>query len=210
MKTIIRKFIAILFLFLFIPFVHAQDVQYQMELLNKTQTGDGIEISTNKINFTVKNNEGSPLSGQQVLVPVIIDDQSSVFKVATPPTDLEGVTSLVFQNVTRGDSKIVFADISSLTLQQELQPLGCCQIEYVEKRSILPLAICAQSIQSGFSCGGQMTKSGAKSLFNAGIWTDYSEPCQTAVSVKPTFCASDTPVQLGGIRVTAGAYGSNV
>ena len=92
MKTLTRKLIPVLFLFLFItviPLAHAQDIQYQVELLNKTQIGDGIEISTNKINFTVKNNEGSPLIGQQVLLPVIIDNQSSVFTVATPPTNIE-------------------------------------------------------------------------------------------------------------------------
>ena len=134
MKTPIRKINPTIILLLFItviPFAHAQDIQYQVESLDLLLTGDGIEISTNKIDFTVKNNEGNRIIGQQVLVPVIVDDQSSVFTVATPPTNTEGATSLVFQNVIRGNAKIVFADLSAFTLQQAVQPLGCCKIEYI-------------------------------------------------------------------------------
>ena len=218
MKTLARILIPVLFLLLFItviPLAHAQDIQYQVELLNKTQIGDGIEISTNKINFTVKNNEGSPLSSYQVLLPVIVDDQSSVFTVATPPTGADGVSSIVFQNVTRADNKIVFADLSAFTLQQAVQPLGCCQIEYVGGtiypipiEQYGPIAICAQSLNQadGISCTGLMMHGGTKSN---GAWTNLSQPCTTvnSATVKPLLCGSGNPgpVTIGvGIGTTNG------
>ena len=184
----------------FIISAHAQNIESQVETLNTLPIGNGGEISTNKITFTVKNNEGIPLNGQQVLLPVIIDDQSGAFTIATPPTNVEGVTSLVFQNVTRGDSKIVFADLTSLTLQQAVQPLGCCQIEYVGNidqpipiiEQYGPIAICAQSINS---CTGQMLQSGAKSTFNTGAWTNLSQPCTrvNSATIEPLLCGSGNP-----------------
>ncbi len=206
MKIHASKLIPVLFILPFImhiPFVHAQNIQYQVESLGTLQTANGIEISTNKITFTVKNSDGTPFSGYQGLMPVIIDDQSSAFTVASPPTNGEGVTSLVFQNVARADSKIVFADLKSFTLQQAVQPLGCCQIEYNFGIAIPiikpygPIAICAQSLNqgNGISCAGLMVHGGEKSTFNTGAWTNLSQPCKTvnATNVKPLICGTGNP-----------------
>ena len=55
MKNIAVKLLLILFLLLFTTHIHlsnAQDIQYQIEPLDISYAGGGLEITTNKITFT--------------------------------------------------------------------------------------------------------------------------------------------------------------
>ena len=137
MNKITKQLIPVLLLLLFsifIPFAHAQDIQYQVEELDRSQGADGLEIVTNKITFTVKNEDGSPAPWRHVSFPIMIDVIPRLY-ITTPPTNSAGITSVIFQDVSRWDAgeetKIIFAYLSSLHLEQELQiPLSCCKTTY--------------------------------------------------------------------------------
>jgi hypothetical protein len=222
MKALFRELIAILFLLLsiiFIPLVHAQDIQYQVEELDRSQGADGLEIATNKITFTVKNEDGSPATWWHISFPIRIDMLPSLY-ITTPPTNSAGITSVIFQNVIRWiadeEIKIIFTDLSSLYLEPELQtPLSCCKTTYSGCGNIPPnsldepIAICKESIteNNAYTCNvGRMIDS---SISNTGAWTNFTQPCDTASppSVRPLVCGDGNPESVSiniGMGTTIG------
>ena len=217
MKSVAGKLIAILFLLLFtiyIPLASAQAVQYQIEPLNISQTGGGIEITTNKITFT------TTCIGCQVSLRINCSWTDEMgypmfrnFYITTPPTNNSGITSLIFQDVIRRDTDtgeempVIIADLSSLGIQQELQtPLGCCKTIYSGCGSIEPfsldepIAICKEAIttpENQYTCEvGRMINSGIDpSSSNTGAWTNFTQPCETAnaPTVRPLICGDGNP-----------------
>ena len=213
----------LLLFFFFVPFVHAQDIQYQVEELDRSQGADGLEIVTNKITFTVKNEDGSPVPWRHISFPIMIDVLPRLY-ITTPPTDSAGITSVIFQDVSRWDAgeerKIIFAYLSSLSLQQDLQiPLSCCKTTYSGCGNISPsaleqpIAICKEAIteNNAYTCNvGRMIDS---SVINAGAWTNFTQPCESASppTVAPLICGDGNPESVSinaGIGTTVGMVDS--